>query len=365
MPSGQFIQMLAALAQIQQGRAEVEQRDRQLQFQREQFTAGLKEQHSKEVADAITTLMKLAPEARQAFVALRRGRWDPTEVQMLEGVMTGQPIDLGVQTAQSSQRGYANMTPERRSQVDTESAGLARTGMQQGQLAQSSAMAAALGGGSVEEMNKLYGARMTQQMLQGAASQTLARQNPFEVAVGASALEQGFAPNMAQMQYQGVQTDYGPMQPYQAGQLDIGRGGNEVGMAGVNQRAIEAAMGAAAQAQSGQGRGVGENLARMANILEQMTGRNAPAGPGREALTGLYNSLAMISGLPNLVIRDPKDIPERKNFIQRMLPGGTGPLATPQNNPLNFFAPPSGAPNIPQNVYQFPQGSFNPYPSRP
>lgn len=372
---GRFIQMLATLSQIQQGRQELSLRERQLASteaqQAEQLKELKKQGHSKDVLDAIKTLSESAPEARNALLTIYNNKKDfaPEELAGFTAFAQGQPISQAMQAAMSSQAGFAAMTPGQQGAVNQESAGLARTGMNQGQLAQSGVGAAALGGGSTEALTKLYGEQMTRQLMEGFAARTLTGQTPFEGAVGQSAMAQGFAPNVAKMQYQGVQTPYGPMLPAQAGQLDIGRGGVEAAMGrnNIDLLAAQAAAGGKGAANIGQ---VGENLARMASLIEKMQAKGATVA-GNTADLGIYNTLAQISGLPHLIINNPRELVEKRGLLMKLLQAVTGssmpagPPSGESTNPMSYFYPRPGAPaqlppGQPAASLTMPQG-FNPF----
>lgn len=373
-PIGQFVQLLSALSEMQTRREQLTQNEREINLREKQFQEFVKQGHSKDVADALQQIMKLAPDAREAFVKMQT-EFSPQEIAGFHAIVTGQPVDPSVLGAQAAQRGYGNASPEQQGFMNAQAASRATSGMDVGQAQASGAQAFQFGGqappGLIAAMSQGqpqgYAQQMQGQVARGAMQRMSTGQTPFQALVDASAAGQGLIPGFAQNQYGTVPTQYGQLTAPQAGQIDIGRGGVAGQFAAVNQRAQEAAANngmeylkllASGKAAAGAFT-TSQQVDMMQGImksLDDMQNPRATKDINRERIR-LINSMAATLPPPlaqALTIENESDAktkaPLWQQLYQRMFSGANAPSFAPGPMPQGGQqapAPPAFMPSIP------------------
>lgn len=333
--SGQFIQLLSALSEIGARREQLALSGRQTDLMENQFKKQVSEAHDKDIADALNTLVKLQPQAQEAFLTLGH-KFNPEEMSMLRATASGLPPDMPAMAARAAQSGYGAMSPQEQGQVNREAATRNVAGMNVGGVAQS---------GLQEAVAQTIG--QNPQMLQGMAQMQATQQTPFQAAgqqqlmmmPGAARRAAEYATNLA-------------VSPYQQGQLDIGRGGVQAQFAGVNVQAMNAAADAANQALAAGAKGGLTQEQVLKTIIEDIPAAVAKINDPRtdKGAAAVYlrqiNAAAWMIGRPDLALPSPNDpdAPAKLNALRRVFQGSFGGQGVPAQTPPPAAQPPIQAP---------------------
>lgn len=334
---GRMIQMISALAQIQNQRRALDQQERQHEEAKRQFGLQLgfneKSQEYKKFADLVDLYGRSAAEARGAIDELAQQAFpnDPAKQQALKHFGLSAPETAEAIKNVAIGRGFRN--PSTATPQELEAASQATTGMPTGGVAQSGLQA-------------ILAARaqpfVTPQMSQGYAERAATGREPLAAGVQSRILGD---PNLI-AKLAGV-TAGTEMSAPQAAQADIGAGGVQAQFAGVRQRDVEAQSQFIEHLmqQSARGALTGSDIIAGYKYLTDITNDIATKkGDKNFTLQKMaeYNRMAAILD-PSLMRNDPNTLPDAAGLMERARRalGGSPPGLTP---PVGLAPPGPAAP---------------------
>lgn len=304
-----FIQLILGLGNLQLSRKQQkleEDKFGQAKTQFQEFVRQFEVQHGdQDFSKALMDMANAAPAVRTAIAKMGE-RFGPERAAILQAFVTGQPIAPNVQQAQSSQQGYANLTPEERARLDRETAFQQMSGAGTGAVA-TSQLRSNLATGTpppapVQTALEAPTPSPWQQMVQNYAGQVSA----------------GYTPQQFDVQQYGAKSSTDVARERIMADLQIAgiRGAGQGGLTANNAGDIRIAMGNILNAMKDPKASADDNLARMQlyNELAEMVGSpmRFPIGPNAQ---------------PNR-IGDPNSILQM--YMRRMGAAGAPGIATPQ-----------------------------------
>lgn len=342
--SGQFIQLLGTLSDIQARRQQMELASQAQDLQERKFSEDLKTTHDKDIADALNTLVKLQPSASDAFLTLGK-KFSPEEISALRATVAGLPPDVAAMAARFTSSGVQSMNPQQQTQLGQEVASRNLSGQTMGGMAQSGLQGAVAG---MIQQNP--------QMLGGMAQMTATQQTPFQAAGEQGLMQRPGAATQAASYRNALQ-----MTPEQVAANIVGQGQVQAQFQQSNVMAMHDAAEAATQMMMARAKGqltpeaimnaVGTDMPKiMAAILDPKTDAGAAA-----AYLASYNSLAAMIGRPDMYIMDKNDpqAPQKLSGLMRLYQSTFGGQSVPMQP--GQAGPPQMAPG------GMPPASFNPF----
>jgi hypothetical protein len=327
--------IIATMAQIQNQRKQLALQEKQAETQKEQFIQTLgfqqKSEQWKKFDKLYDRFLDASHEERDSGAELvAQMGFDPAETKILQNLIRNAPESLDSLKRTAATRGYrqgASASP-----LDQEVAATNMAGQTRGGLGTSGLQA------------------LLATSAQGQVTPFMGREFAQRAAGGNSVMEAGLGQQFAlrpelMRNLANVQSGLG-MTAAQTAQADIGRQGNEVGMAGVRQRGIEAEMNIAMQLATKKAAGMvtPEDINRTYGILsEKLKIMGDPkVGSGiRQQATAEYNSLVTRMGL-NELIWSEQNKPTPASVLERLW-RQTSPaqpqLPPARSNPMTPFVP--------------------------
>lgn len=339
MPSGNFIQLLSVLSEMQGQRRQLELQRQQFEEQKHQFAVGMgfqeKSAEYKKITDLLENLTASSHESRGSLIELGQSlHLDPASIQALSHYGQNAPESLAMLRTQAAQQGVNAMTPEQRGAMNNEAALAATTGMNQGTMA-NSGMAAMLAQGTQGMFQGMNPAQ------QGAYLRDFLQRNVNGQDVGAAAVSHETASQPGLAAFAAKAGAGQIMTAAQGAQADIGRGGVQADFYRTNAQMIANANDVSAKLATAKAMGglTPENIIQGVNGMREIV---VAAGKekneaNRMKLAATWNTLARVID-PRLSVSSPDEIFQKAGILDKI-----GSSFSPPGLPA--FIPPPGQVN--------------------